>query len=495
MTFGLLLLVGNAYAVRGIPDDIVLVGSVIMSRHGIRSPYPPDDGAVDNFTAYTNLKLPTHDDWGMTSDEFKNQFLTPHGKIVMQQLGKFYKSRYIGTPLETSIAACEGIAIFADTADGVTRDNDTAVSFLQGFGCEGVPVGPVDDKMNPSLRPVVSDHFDVGCHQATEEQINGLYGGEIGSLDNIYTTQIDQVTKTLEMPPDARVCKDVNPHYNGTTCTLMETGYKYTGLYYQGMMASPFYYAGYFAEMWMFQYLSNISGWGFDKLTVDDITDLYKMHIETMQFGANIWNSRAFGSHALGYILASLEQIAFGKKLDAVIQPITNKLTVFFAHDFNVLYLKKLLGLSWTPQGFGSNVATTGGAVVFDLYQNKTKEFFVSVRYIAATPQQQRGGVDLVKTPPSEGPLVIPGCGTDLCPWGTFVKVALGSLDAQCVQQPLRAHLDSLLAPGASSDGDKDDAWSVKSGLVGGAVGLLVGAAGAFFFCRRERKGVPLLND
>lgn len=89
---------------------------------------------------------------------------------------------------------------------------------------------------------------------------------------------------------DAKICQNVNPDYdNSVTCTLFETGYEYTGLYYQGMFVSPFYYAQYFAESWMYQYVSNLTEWGFGMLSLSQLTDLNVMHVESMSFGANHW--------------------------------------------------------------------------------------------------------------------------------------------------------------------------------------------------------------
>jgi hypothetical protein len=75
--------------------------------------------------------------------------------------------------------------------------------------------------------------------------VNGLYGGDVDALTAMYTEQIQQVNDLLAVPTDASVCTQANPLFDGATtdCTLFETGYEYTGLYYQGMFKSPVYYA------------------------------------------------------------------------------------------------------------------------------------------------------------------------------------------------------------------------------------------------------------
>jgi hypothetical protein len=75
--------------------------------------------------------------------------------------------------------------------------------------------------------------------------VDGLYGGDVDALTAMYTEQIQQVNDLLEVPADASVCSQANPLFDAATtnCTLFETGYEYTGLYYQGMFKSPVYYA------------------------------------------------------------------------------------------------------------------------------------------------------------------------------------------------------------------------------------------------------------
>lgn len=207
----------------------------------------------------------------------------------MALLGSYYKNRFSSYGL--NFDSCENIVCFADFGDGATRDRDSAMYWLQGFGCPTVPIQLVDETTNADLQPVLSDHQNVGCPVATEEQVNGTYGGNIEALTDMYYDGIALVTQALEMPIDAPICRNVNPLFNPKTenCTLFETGYKWTGQYYQGMFLSPMYYASYFAEAWMFQYLSNLEVWAFNKLTFPQLRDIYNMHIESMWFGTNYW--------------------------------------------------------------------------------------------------------------------------------------------------------------------------------------------------------------
>lgn len=117
-----------------------------------------------------------------------------------------------------------------------------------------------------------------------------MFGGDVNALTDMYYDGIMKVNEILDVPTDAAVCKDSDPTFpDGKDCTLADTGVKFTGVYYEGEYTSPLYYAQYFPEAWMLQYVSNIPNWGFGLLTLKQLTDLYNMHIKTMSMGTNHW--------------------------------------------------------------------------------------------------------------------------------------------------------------------------------------------------------------
>jgi hypothetical protein len=69
----------------------------------------------------------------------------------------------------------------------------------------------------------------------------------------------------------------------------------------------------------------------------------------------------------------------------------------------NILYLRELLDINWTPLGYSSGVATTGGTLSFDLYKaDNDGSYYVTLHYDAATPDQQRQArVLTLNDPPS----------------------------------------------------------------------------------------------
>jgi hypothetical protein len=262
-----------------------LVQSLFVSRHGVRSPYPPRYGTVSDYTAYTDKIFPTNTSWGMAYSDFASQHLTPHGESIIPFMGTYAAQRYAQDGLDLS--DCANIACYVDDS---SRDITTGILWLQGMGCPDVAVNIVNSTSYPELQPVVQDEFETECVVATESQVDGLYGGDPETYAHLYENQIQTVMDVIEMPDDAEICALANPDYvPSPVCTLFDTGYNWTGKVYDGCFKGPVYYSRYFAEYFMLQYLSNVSDWGFGKLTPALLNDLYAMQVANLWFGTNYW--------------------------------------------------------------------------------------------------------------------------------------------------------------------------------------------------------------
>ena len=441
-----------------------LILSTIVSRHGIRAPFqPPNMTECNKYDKYSNRTFPDYPDWNMTEAEYCSQELTPHGIEVVPRMGEFYR-KYFEELTPDFDYQCSKITVYAD--GNSTRDIQTANLLVKGMGCDGQTevIEPNDQNVLPTVvYPVVSDHSNnLGCPLATEDQVSGLYGGDVDALTDAYSSQIQTIVEILQMAEwgEARICSDVNPSYDEDedgTCTLFETGYTWTGQYYQGDFLSPLSYAGYFAEYFMFQYLSNLTmsdvAWG--ELTGSEIQELYELHTQNMFYGSNIWNARAYSSQQLGYILASMKSAIEGEAIDGVAQDAANmNVLLLVSHDFNNFYLQRLLGIDYFAKGFPENAATTTGGLKFDLVQDEDADYFVTVEYIAATPDQQRHNTSFVsgEETPSIASIVIPQCGTSFCPFETFVDIVNAAIDTACVEEPLKTTLDKMAAGGGNNN-------------------------------------------
>lgn len=109
------------------------------------------------------------------------------------------------------------------------------------------------------------------------------------------------------------------------------------------------------------------------------------------------------------------------------------------------------------------------------------------VNYIASSPQQQRNAEALsTANPPSVVTLVIPGCDEDLCPWETFVNVALGVIDMKCVQQPLQSSAESMMPNEDGSDGKGPASNDAEVVLITIAVCVIVLGSAFYLFRHYE---------
>lgn len=189
-------------------ESFRLVQSLIVSRHGIRSPYPPTNGTVTDYSSYTYKVFPDNNTWGMTFEAFSDQHLTPHGEITLPYVGGYYSESLAAAGMDLS-PSCENIVCFADDN---SRDINSAHLWLQGFNCPDIPVLVVNSTSYASMQPVLSDHFDTGCPLATEEQVNGLYGGDVDALTDMYSDEIDMVSSSSRVLKPSRLINFLVPN-------------------------------------------------------------------------------------------------------------------------------------------------------------------------------------------------------------------------------------------------------------------------------------------
>lgn len=450
------------------PFKLELILSSSISRHGIRSAYPPfGESECNTYTKYSAKSFPTFEDWGMTEEEYCRQELTPHGKLVAPRVGEFYReilsyngSEYSG--ITDFNFSCDTLAVYADDS---VRDVQTAELLVEGFGCGGeteVIVASKDNEYANTVYPVVNDHSNTQqCPTADEEYTFGLIGYDPDFLTHAFRNRIAAVDEFLQMKSyNASICSESNSNYDEEAdgpCTLFKTGTQYTGLYFQGMATAPYNRAGYFGELWMLQYVSNVSNWGFGEMSLEELEFMFSLHVQNQIFGANHLNSVAYGSQGLGYILASMEQSITKEPLPGVAQGTNKNILMLVGHDFNLNYAQQILNLQYvfaTAKAQHSELYSTTGNLGFDLYQTDDGEqHYVRIQYTVASPMQQRNNEPLtVETPPYIATLVTEFCDNQVfCPYETFKDIVLQEISIDCVEEPLKSTLLRLKASATPS--------------------------------------------
>lgn len=245
-----ILCMGAAAGAR-VGPSVTLRHVTYASRHGIRTPFQPDVGSVTDWSNYTRLPPKTAADYGMSPERFESQQLTPHGQAVLELLGAYWREKWAQQRLFAQ-GDCERITVFADDSP---RDVETAEHWLRGFGCADAPVHVPSASHLPEMRPVCSGGGDGrhpapgGCSLANEEQVKGLFGGDVAALNAAYAPLIRTVERVLQMQPSAPLCARVMGAAAPRNCSLLSLPYSWTGLYYRGMFLSPLTYAEFFTEV------------------------------------------------------------------------------------------------------------------------------------------------------------------------------------------------------------------------------------------------------
>ncbi|KAL3919711.1 MAG: hypothetical protein SGPRY_005531 [Prymnesium sp.] len=414
-----------------------MVAVVSMARHGQRSPYPPPEGSsAAGLNMWSPRPFPSPAAWNMSREEFDYQLLTPNGKRLPFHLGEFQALRFSGSTCDLRASLI---------ADSSIRDVQTAQYFAAGF----FPESCVHDRSSdilianksayPHIHAAVNDHTFAGCAGPDAAQIALSYGGDYEAMARAYAPQIERISSIIGCC-SVQVCSSRNLPPN---CSLADLHHSYDGLYYRGFYDGPLSVAGYFSGVFMLQAVSGLRPFAWGELSLEEVVDLYRVHQRVMWLGSQLNSSRAYGSHGLAYLLASLEQVV----TDSPIEGLADKglrqqgnasqqlFLALFGHDFNILYLRRLLRASWVTDSWNFDAVVPSSDLVIELYR-ENGQWHVVGSLIAASIEQQRDSTPLVPPhkPPSQAIIFDE-------PYRRFRQRALDAIDAECVLEPLRSSI------------------------------------------------------
>lgn len=188
---------------------------VILSRHGIRTPYAPsDDFALGEFS--TDLRDwpdvdPPDNRWGAIGNV--TAALTAHGAQVLSAHGAYLREEtWLGMLGGASGPdACDQVTVYADPDQGTHRDRETARFFLSGLLPDCV-VNDADSggmiKVGRGLRPVFNtgadSHFGggelpEGCPGQPGQQVvdAGITGGSIVKFTESHAELINSMNDAI----------------------------------------------------------------------------------------------------------------------------------------------------------------------------------------------------------------------------------------------------------------------------------------------------------
>ncbi|KAL1507681.1 hypothetical protein AB1Y20_007295 [Prymnesium parvum] len=471
-----------------------LVALVALIRHGQRAPYPPPDGdSAADPNKWSPRSFPGPAAWNMSAEAFAAQLLTPRGKQLQLHLGGYFASRLEGSACDSRVSLI---------ADSSVRDVESATHFARGFfppecASRVARLIVANASSDPPLLPVVNDHAFAGCAGPSASEVELSYGGQYDAMVQAYAPQIRRLSALIRCCSPA-LCASYAASPN---CTLADLPHAYSGVYFDGFYTGPLAVAGYFSNAFMLQVLSDVAPYAWGEASLDELVELYQVHQRVMWLGAQLNSSRAYGSHTLAYMLASLEQIVSDAPLrglaDASLRPEGNAsrqlLLALFGHDFNLLYARRLLEVSWVTDSWNFDAAVPGTSLVLELYLDGG-EWHVVAALLAASVEQQREARPLVA--PHEAP---PRAVILDEPYARFKRRVLEAIDVECVLEPLRTTVRSMAAATPPAAGG----WQGVGvdGLVGVVLGaLLVGALAGVLLGRASNRQpsaarTPIIGD
>jgi 4-phytase/acid phosphatase len=147
-------------------------------------------------------------------------------------------------------------------------------------------------------------------------------------------------------------------------------------------------------------------------------------------------------SNAASHVLRSMEQVVIGDNIPGSFGSSKSRVITVISSDDPVLGLAGMLRMHWQLPGYQPDFCPPGGALVFELRQNRrTQEHIVRVFFTAQSLDQLRNLTPLkLDAPPETMQLLIPGgresaANLDV-DFSTFQRLLRRAIDPNSVQDP-----------------------------------------------------------
>ena len=395
----------------GAPDtDLVL--TLILSRHGVRSPLLKNE-EMAKFAA---------EPWPQW--EVPAGILTPHGRKVMELMGEYYRAYYTAQGLLTGDPAQDAPKIYF-RSDANERTINTAKALGEGLlGGREVVVHALPMTNAHSGDPLLDpdtplEKLDGGLRTAS---LQGRIGGDARTLLESNRLTLDALERVLfggdgTTPPGKTAIADLPAAtlWQGAQRVVDAIGLEYAD-------GKP---------------LDQV-GWG--RLHPADLPQI--MTLSAMNFDLT-WrtplHARAAASNLASHLVATLEQAAQGQAVTGALGAPGQRLIVVVGHDSNIVPLAGLLDLEWAVPGAPMGPFLPGGSLVFELRHRRSDgQYLVRTRYVSPTVEQTRAAEPFtLEHPPASAPIFVPDASTAEpgydAPLGLFAAHARAALDPKLV--------------------------------------------------------------
>lgn len=362
---------------------------VVVMRHGVRSPTHP-----------TELQPYARDKW--PAWEVQNGYLTPHGALLVKQLGTYYRRTYSALLGASGCPAKNDVSVWADVDERTVKSGESLVQGLAP-GCS-IAVGHAPADPDTLFDPLPS--IARADPRESLASLTGAIGNNPAALNGAYAAQFATVDAVLGCAGGG--CKTISSVPTGID-SKSDDGL--AGINGGLDMAADV------AENMLLEYTDNkaVVGWG--RVDKQRLLTMLQLHVVGKKIEHGGYAARVHASNILAHVLALL-------------QSSDRKANFIVGHDTQLAEFAGLLHLSWLVRGDAMNDTPPGSALVYELHAPASGSQYVRVYFVAQSLDDMRAGHG---TNPQRVPVYVPGCPSFDCPVDTFASIVNGAIDPKFV--------------------------------------------------------------
>ncbi len=402
--------------------DYELLSTVIVSRHGVRSP-------IAGRSSLASIAADPWPSWPVPPGH-----LTPRGAELARLLGVYYRDYYVAQGLLPAQGCPQPGAIFA-WADIDQRTRVTAQSLLDGMfpDCGLKPGYRGDAKADPLFHPTRAGICRIDPARARQAVLARI-GGNFRTVLSAHQRELAAMQSVLKCCAPA-VCRASGA---AAPCTLSRLPTAIVGSDDRIRLSGPIAIGSTAAEIFLLEYAQGLAAqevaWG-RAASPEAMQPLWRLH--TLQFDLmqrTPYLAARQASALVNRVVATMRELIDS---DGNATP-GRKLTLFVGHDTNLANIGGMLGMHWALPSYLADQTPPAGALHFELLRDRgSGSYAVRVSYIAQTLEQMRDVVQLNPSrPPEQATATIAGCPANddgTCAWATFEGLASKALDRACV--------------------------------------------------------------
>ncbi|VVG69994.1 AppA family phytase/histidine-type acid phosphatase [Pandoraea apista] len=422
----------SAARIDGMPADWTLVSTVIVSRHGVRSPthaHPPLD----------KLSPDPWPGWPVPAG-----YLTARGGSLAERMGRYYGD-WLRARRVLPDNACPAPGTVYGWSDIDQRTRETGNALLQGMvpGCDMRTSHQADlTTYDAVFQPVAAGDcpLDPGAARGAIEARLAPEG--VAGLNKRYAATLARMSEVLDYA-HSPACGAQGGCKLEEVPTRLRVEADGSGVALRGALGS----AAKASEVFLLQYGEGLPdsdvAWGRIHDEQDWVRLLEAHNAQRDLLDRTPYLASTNGTPLLAVTLDALtrsatESGAFGTPVRGPALPAGNRVYVLIGHDTNVANLAGMLKLDWQLTDQPDNTPPDG-ALVFTLWRNPAGEAFVRVEMVYQSMHQMRHLTSLsLDEPAKRVVLALPDCndGPDAksCRWQAFAQRTKAALSPTCLE-------------------------------------------------------------